>query len=97
MRRWRGWSFCQAADVASEQWNLDMSIHSACLWAVTPTLSWPCGACFDSKGILLRAPFQDLLVALALDALLLTLCTRRLGLVAFQSLLFAVLATYAQV
>jgi len=44
------------------------------------------------ERILLRAPFQHLLVALALHALLMTLHACWFGLVAFEPLLFAILA-----
>ena len=59
-----------------------------------PTLSWPGRCRLGFEGIFLGAPFENLFVPLALDALLITLLADRLGFVTFQSLFLAGPASY---
>ena len=59
-----------------------------------PTLSQPRGCRFSPERILLRAPFEDLFIPLALDTLLITLLADWLGFVTLQSLFLAGPASY---
>lgn len=61
---------------------------------VQPTLSRPRGCRLGFEGILLRAPFENLFIPLAVDALLIALLADGLGFVALQSLFLAGPASY---
>lgn len=60
-----------------------------------PTLSRPRGRRFGPERILLRTPFENLFITLALDALFITLLADWLGFVALQSFFLAGPAPYA--
>lgn len=62
---------------------------------VKPTLSRLWGCRFGPERILLRAPFKNLFIPLALNTLFVTLLADWLGFVALQSFVLAGPASYA--